>query len=1249
MADKLIKKENTQDSQQTGNSDYSIDNGTLFYNMIYDSNGEPVRGENPDGSWIMRIRNADGTTDWVNDKGQTLTPSNVLEEVSVTPNNGKIDDEGNEYDKEGNLTKRASTISPDNRNWAEKNIVSPVQNYFSELNHTLNTGGVPGGKYTMPAIGLASLAGSDAVLGAVDYAAAPIAKWLAANPITTKVIGAGIESPFIADVINRRVVNGQNPTYGQGDNILSSYVLPAAEDLMDASVLVSGASKVPTAVTNAWNAGKSYLQTSPTLNKIMADYNVGKLKYSSLDTFKKVNEIVKNSENPVEAAKAIYETFQAAKKGSGPAYNIGKFVGFEKQRWTPNSLIERAKQVTSEYINKHVSVPLDSYAADLQHQQSNLQSGAPIRQYQGLFPEKTLYDYNTNNEVPRISKIDWEKIPYKEIANLPDNALGSMPRSLIIEREGKPVVETVQGYTPTFTNGDYNLVLFSDNPEVRTLQGSLSSSKANTTALMTPNGKMVQTPQKYIVAERQVPQEYIDGQLSNSNYIVQRYGGADNVVSYGSSKLITDQGAPHVSGDQDFYITREALEKYVKPEVASGKSIHVSSDGPAGRESRYTIVMDGNKYGSDVGDHNHPARIDFNIIDRDVLNAANGSKESRAVQIFRQLFPKEYKEEVLRIKGNPTAVMQIPFTNEELFAKARENQDILSILDSFEASGLNAMESGNKHIGRWPELILGNNPDAMDKAIRQYAKMQYGPDAQLPTFGLEAFQDEAANLELLKKINFPGNIELIAKSPEATRNAFNLMYVQESGFTRNFNYNPSLGAFAGTHRNSIYNGLTQFSNVTDKGGTAGGKGLDVVSGGISRPATYIGNVQKRTAVDGTGKALENGGFQPLRDMSQYKTPTELWEVLDRELGGNIPITINQIEELNKLGYHIPTDGSVNTLREALLLKYEGSHMFEPEVQKYINTTWPDLMSRDVYDWTPDSGWSQGSYGSGKYREVLGQPTEDKVAWTYGNNAMMSTEGTRNAVFPPPSKSWAPDEYQTRTYDDSRSIYAPSLDFLQNNSNLIQNLALRKSREINPLLKDANNAYHNIAFRSSLTQPKFPMTNTSLILNPYDFWATMRKDAQNEGVAVLTKPKDNPIALSIALGQPIVYGGMGFGTYALTKWWEEHQKAQAVDDQNLANLVQNYNTLEKQLQTRQITSEQFNQQVQQLIQTYLIGTYKDKDFSITEYESDLKKLLNGLKNYEYDDYLKEKGLFINKNAKGGVINTPKKYLIYFKNG
>ena len=94
-------------------------------------------------------------------------------------------------------------------------------------------------------------------------------------------------------------------------------------------------------------------------------------------------------------------------------------------------------------------------------------------------------------------------------------------------------------------------------------------------------------------------------------------------------------------------------------------------------------------------------------------------------------------------------------------------------------------------------------------------------------------------------MNFPVNQEAVAESPQAMRNAFNLWYIQNAGFTRNFSYVPTkdafgrvgqeFGPFAGTHKESIFSGLTQFSPITTTGGTAGGRGLDVVSDGISRP------------------------------------------------------------------------------------------------------------------------------------------------------------------------------------------------------------------------------------------------------------------------------------------------------------------------------------------------------------------------------------------------------------------------------
>lgn len=52
--------------------------------------------------------------------------------------------------------------------------------------------------------------------------------WSAANPFLSATLNAGIESAFIGDVANRRLIQGEHPTYGQGGDILDKYVLPAS-------------------------------------------------------------------------------------------------------------------------------------------------------------------------------------------------------------------------------------------------------------------------------------------------------------------------------------------------------------------------------------------------------------------------------------------------------------------------------------------------------------------------------------------------------------------------------------------------------------------------------------------------------------------------------------------------------------------------------------------------------------------------------------------------------------------------------------------------------------------------------------------------------------------------------------------------------------------------------------------------------------------------------------------------------------
>lgn len=199
--------------------------------------------------------------------GLTLerTGTKPLDELVVTPANGNIDEYGNIFDANGKLIKAADMLISNNENWLQRNITRPVQDYFRELKYDIDNNNVIGGKYTLPAIGLAALLGSDAVLGAagqvIDKAITPVYNWAIRNPITTKTAETALGSLFLGDVIDRRLINGENPTYGQGNNIFDSYVQPGLQDVMDASILFSGATKVPGIAqrvgSSVMNAGKT--------------------------------------------------------------------------------------------------------------------------------------------------------------------------------------------------------------------------------------------------------------------------------------------------------------------------------------------------------------------------------------------------------------------------------------------------------------------------------------------------------------------------------------------------------------------------------------------------------------------------------------------------------------------------------------------------------------------------------------------------------------------------------------------------------------------------------------------------------------------------------------------------------------------------------------------------------------------------------------------------------------------------------
>lgn len=91
--------------------------------------------------------------------------------------------------------------------------------------------------------------------GAIDAMAEPVYNWTLRNPTTTKLIGAGMEAPMYSELIQRRLIDGDNS---------GGFV----QNLMDATVGLGALSRIPTIANNAydltkqgWNwANRNYVQ-----------------------------------------------------------------------------------------------------------------------------------------------------------------------------------------------------------------------------------------------------------------------------------------------------------------------------------------------------------------------------------------------------------------------------------------------------------------------------------------------------------------------------------------------------------------------------------------------------------------------------------------------------------------------------------------------------------------------------------------------------------------------------------------------------------------------------------------------------------------------------------------------------------------------------------------------------------------------------------------------------------------------------
>lgn len=317
----------------------------------------------------------------------------------------------------------------------------------------------------------------------------------------------------------------------------------------------------------------------------------------------------------------------------------------------------------------------------------------------------------------------------------------------------------------------------------------------------------------------------------------------------GSSILYAKNVSAREPHDIDMIITKRQLDAAVKqhPELATqlrGKKFGETYDPNNKDVLTYVWSRDGN-----------PA----NDVDLNILNISpEGVGNERALQIYRQLYPKQAKEALLKAGEKDI------HTGE--FIMVDENGNIITaeqLLDKVEPEVLSVMDmletNKPKHIEKIPQILLGNNPEVVSKALNLHAASIYGGEYQLfPRLKFGTFEE---NRKLLQELGFSSDIFYIASDPAKMQNALNYWLLEHGGVSRNVKFNlqvndsslisPEWGVHPRTSgwsgADTVYNSPDQtkyliqgldngFSLNTGGGLTNGEPGLDAVLGRTSSGA-----------------------------------------------------------------------------------------------------------------------------------------------------------------------------------------------------------------------------------------------------------------------------------------------------------------------------------------------------------------------------------------------------------------------------
>jgi hypothetical protein len=181
---------------------------------------------------------------------------------------------------------------------------------------------------------------------------------------------------------------------------------------------------------------------------------------------------------------------------------------------------------------------------------------------------------------------------------------------------------------------------------------------------------------------------------------------------FGSSTTSAYAGTPHVTHDIDLLLSDtdfvSQVEKKFGGRAGDGWSVSSKPNG-TGFEDTYTHSL-GSQYG-DAGN------IDFNIIYTDPnTGMASSTMGTRALELYKQFFPSEYKQAVMQSMrtGQPIVINKTPKELIDAYDPV-----VKTITDSFSSSKA-------KHIPRAEAHLTTTDPDYVERALDLYAQEKLG-------------------------------------------------------------------------------------------------------------------------------------------------------------------------------------------------------------------------------------------------------------------------------------------------------------------------------------------------------------------------------------------------------------------------------------------------------------------------------------------------------------------------------------------